>query len=76
MSDPAKYRTREEVQEVRSTRDPIVTFGVRLVQKGILTEEDLKAFDKDVRADVNHAAEFAINSLEPVPEELFTDILN
>ena len=75
MSDPAKYRTREEVQEVRSTRDPIVTFGVRLVQEGLLTEEDLKAFDKEVRADVNHAAEFATDSPEPAPEELYTDVL-
>ncbi len=75
MSDPAKYRTREEVQEVRSTRDPIVTFGVRLVQEGLVTEEDLKTFDKEVRAEVNHAAEFATDSPEPAPEELYTDIL-
>jgi pyruvate dehydrogenase E1 component alpha subunit len=75
MSDPAKYRTREEVQEVRSKRDPIVTFGVRLVQGGILTEDDLKAFDKEVRAEINRAAEFATDSPEPAPEELYTDIL-
>jgi pyruvate dehydrogenase E1 component alpha subunit len=75
MSDPAKYRTREEVQEVRSKRDPIVTFGVRLVQGGILTEDDLKAFDKEVRAEINRAAEFATDSPEPALEELYTDIL-
>jgi pyruvate dehydrogenase E1 component alpha subunit len=75
MSDPAKYRTREEVQEVRSTRDPIETFGARLVHEGTLSEEDLKAIEKDVRADVNRAAEFATDSPEPAPEELYTDVL-
>jgi pyruvate dehydrogenase E1 component alpha subunit len=75
MSDPAKYRTREEVQEVRATRDPIVTFGARLVQEGLVTEEELKAFDKDVREEVNRAAEFATDSPEPALEELYTDIL-
>jgi pyruvate dehydrogenase E1 component alpha subunit len=75
MSDPAKYRTREEVQEIRSKRDPIETFGARLVSEGLLSEEDLKAFDKDVRANVNRAAEFATDSPEPAPEELYTDIL-
>jgi len=75
MSDPAKYRTREEVQEIRSKRDPIETFGARLVSEGLLSEEDLKAFDKDVRTNVNRAAEFATDSPEPAPEELYTDIL-
>ena len=75
MSDPAKYRTREEVQEVRSKRDPIVTFGVRLMQDGLVTEDDLKAFDKEVREEVNKAAEFATNSPEPDPKELYTDVL-
>jgi pyruvate dehydrogenase E1 component alpha subunit len=75
MSDPAKYRTREEVQEIRSKRDPIETFGARLVSEGLLSEEDLKAFDKDVRTNVNRAAEFATDSPEPAPEELYTDVL-
>jgi pyruvate dehydrogenase E1 component alpha subunit len=75
MSDPAKYRTREEVQEIRSKRDPIETFGARLVEKGHLNENDLKAFDKDVRAIINRATEFATDSPEPAPEELYTDVL-
>jgi pyruvate dehydrogenase E1 component alpha subunit len=76
MSDPAKYRTREEVQEVREKRDPIDHFGQRLVQMGLANDEDLKALDKDVRAVIQHATEFATESAEPAPEELYTDILH
>jgi len=76
MSDPAKYRTREEVQEVREKRDPIDHFGARLTQMGLLKDEDLKAMDKDVRAVIQHAQEFATESPEPAPDELYTDILH
>jgi pyruvate dehydrogenase E1 component alpha subunit len=75
MSDPAKYRTREEVQEVREKRDPIEHFGQKLIERGIATEDDLKAMDKETRAVVNMAAEFATESPEPAPEELYTDVL-
>jgi len=75
MSDPAKYRTREEVQSVREKRDPIEHFGQKLVERGVATEDDLKAMDKDTRAIVNMAAEFATESPEPAPEELYTDVL-
>jgi pyruvate dehydrogenase E1 component alpha subunit len=75
MSDPAKYRTREEVQEMREKHDPIDTFGQRLIRDGLLREEDLKALDKDVRQIITRAAEFATDSPEPAPEELYTDIL-
>jgi pyruvate dehydrogenase E1 component alpha subunit len=75
MSDPAKYRTREEVQEVREKRDPIEHYAARLVERGVLKDEDLKAMDKDIRAIVNTASEFASESPEPKPEELYTDIL-
>ena len=75
MSDPAKYRTREEVQEVREKRDPIEHFGQKLIERGIATEDDLKAMDKETRAIVNMAAEFATESPEPAPEELYTDVL-
>ena len=75
MSDPAKYRTREEVQEVREKHDPIDTFGQRLVKAGITTDEDLKAVDKDVRAVINRAADMASESPEPAAEELYTDVL-
>jgi pyruvate dehydrogenase E1 component subunit alpha len=74
MSDPAKYRTREEVQSVREKRDPIEQFGQKLIQRGVAGEDDLKAIDKEIRAIVNTAAEFATESPEPAPEELYTDI--
>ena len=75
MSDPAKYRTREEVQEMRDKHDPIDSFGQRLTEAKIATAEDLKAVDKEVRDVINRAAEFATGSPEPAPEELYTDIL-
>jgi len=75
MSDPAKYRTREEVQQMREKHDPIDTFGARLIQMGAVKDDDLKASDRDVRQVINRAAEFATESPEPAPEELYTDIL-
>ncbi len=75
MSDPAKYRTREEVQGVREKRDPIDHLGQKLIAGGLATEDDLKAIDKDIRAVVNTAAEFATESPEPDPAELYTDVL-
>ncbi len=75
MSDPAKYRTREEVQEVREKHDPIDTFGAKLVQRGVFRADELKTIDKEIRERINRAAEFAIDSPEPPPEELYTDIL-
>jgi pyruvate dehydrogenase E1 component alpha subunit len=75
MSDPAKYRTREEVQGVREKRDPIDHYGQKLVARGIATEDELKTVDKQTRQIVNVAAEFATESPEPAPEELYTDVL-
>jgi pyruvate dehydrogenase E1 component alpha subunit len=75
MSDPAKYRTREEVQSVREKRDPIEQYGQRLVARGQASDEELKAVDKNARAVVNMAAEFATESPEPAPAELYADIL-
>ena len=74
MSDPAKYRTREEVQEVREKRDPIEHFGQKLVQRGAMREGELKATDKEIRHIVNTAAEFATESAEPAADELTTDV--
>jgi pyruvate dehydrogenase E1 component alpha subunit len=74
MSDPAKYRTREEVQEVREKSDPIEGLKADLEAAGI-TEEELKAIDKEIRAVVNEAADFAETSPEPDPAELYTDVL-
>jgi pyruvate dehydrogenase E1 component alpha subunit len=75
MSDPAKYRTREEVQNVREKRDPIEHYGQKLLERGIANDDDLKAIDKQIRQVVNTAAEFATESPEPAPEELYTDVL-
>ncbi len=75
MSDPAKYRSKEEVQKIRSEKDPIETLKQAITAAGVVDEADLKAIDKQVKSDVTAAAEFAQNSPEPDPSELFTDIL-
>jgi pyruvate dehydrogenase E1 component alpha subunit len=74
MSDPAKYRTREEVQQMRETQDPIEQVRVRLL-KGGLAEDELKRIDREVRDRVNAAADFALSDPEPDKAELFTDVL-
>ena len=75
MSDPAKYRTRDEVDEVRSHHDPIDMVKEKLLATKKFSEEDLKAIDKEVKAIVNEAAEFSKASPEPDPSELYTDVL-
>ena len=74
MSDPAKYRTREEVQKMRETRDPIEHVRELLTLGGDATDEELKAIDKEVRDRVNKSAEFAQASPEPDLSELWTDV--
>ncbi|MHC0053094.1 pyruvate dehydrogenase (acetyl-transferring) E1 component subunit alpha [Actibacterium sp. D379-3] len=74
MSDPAKYRTREEVQKMREERDAIEHVRELLLTGNHATEDELKAIDKDIKAIVNEAAEFAKESPEPALEELYTDI--
>ncbi|MFD9897237.1 pyruvate dehydrogenase (acetyl-transferring) E1 component subunit alpha [Mesorhizobium sp. UC22_110] len=75
MSDPAKYRTKEEVQKMRSEHDPIEQVKARLAAKKWASEDDLKAIDKDVRDIVADAADFAQTDPEPDVSELWTDIL-
>jgi pyruvate dehydrogenase E1 component alpha subunit len=75
MSDPAKYRTREEVQKVREGQDPIERVRGRLLERGQATEDELKTIDAEVRAVVNGAAEFAQSDPEPDVSELYTDVL-
>ncbi len=75
MSDPAKYRSREEVAEVREQSDPIDYVKKRLLDSKGASEDDLKAIDKEIRAVVNDSAEFAQQSPEPDPSELYTDVL-
>ncbi|KIN66316.1 Pyruvate dehydrogenase E1 component, alpha subunit [Sulfitobacter noctilucicola] len=74
MSDPAKYRTREEVQKMRDERDPIEAVRTLLLTGKHATEDDLKAIDKDIKKIVNESAEFAKESPEPHLDELWTDI--
>jgi pyruvate dehydrogenase E1 component alpha subunit len=74
MSDPAKYRSKDEVQKMRSERDPIEQVKARLIQKKWSSEEDLKAIDKKVRDIVAEAADFAQSDPEPDPSELWTDV--
>ncbi len=75
MSDPAKYRTREEVDKVREQQDPIERVRKRVIDGGLASEEDLKAIDAEIRAVVVAAAEFAQTDPEPDPSELYTDVL-
>ena len=74
MSDPAKYRTREEVQKMRNERDPIEQIRNMLLTGKHASEDDLKAIDKEIKAAVNESAEFAKESPEPHLDELWTDI--
>jgi pyruvate dehydrogenase E1 component alpha subunit len=74
MSDPAKYRTREEVERVRTERDPIQTLHNHLVDEGVMTDDELKKIDQSVKKIVTAAADFAIADPEPDPSELYTDI--
>jgi|TARA_S200000501_G_C20232282_1_gene486293 pyruvate dehydrogenase E1 component alpha subunit len=74
MSDPAKYRTREEVQKMREERDAIENIRSILLTGKHASEDDLKSIDKEIKKIVNESAEFAKASPEPELEELYTDI--
>jgi pyruvate dehydrogenase E1 component alpha subunit len=74
MSDPAKYRTREEVQEQREKHDPIERVKRDLEAAGI-DEDRLKEVDKAIRAVVAESADFAEKSPEPEAHDLYTDVL-
>jgi pyruvate dehydrogenase E1 component alpha subunit len=75
MSDPAKYRSKEEVQEMRERHDPIETLGRQMVERHAIGEDALKKLDKEIRDIVNEAARYAQDSPEPDPAELWTDVL-
>jgi pyruvate dehydrogenase E1 component alpha subunit len=74
MSDPAKYRTREEVQKMRTEHDPIEQVRARILDKKFASEDELKKLDAEVRDLVNEASEFATNDPEPDVAELWTDV--
>jgi len=75
MSDPAKYRSKEEVAKMREEHDPIEQVRMRMIRAGLASEDELKQVDQKVRVIVNDAAEFASHDPEPDPSELWTDIL-
>jgi pyruvate dehydrogenase E1 component alpha subunit len=74
MSDPAKYRSREEVQSVRDKSDPIEAVKRELDKLGV-KEDELKTLEQEIRRQVNEAADFAEQTPEPDPAELYTDVL-
>lgn len=75
MSDPAKYRSKDEVQKMRAEHDPIEQVKARIIEKGWSDEEALKLIDKSIRSTVNASADFATQNPEPPVSELYTDIL-
>ena len=75
MSDPAKYRSKEEVEKMRTQHDPIDQMAKFLIDEGYADEAALKKIDREVKDIVTDSAEFAQNSPEPDPSELWTDVL-
>ncbi|HSV27974.1 MAG TPA: thiamine pyrophosphate-dependent enzyme, partial [Candidatus Omnitrophota bacterium] len=75
MSDPAKYRTKEEVSKMREQHDPIDTLKAKLLDGGLIDEAGLKDIDREVKQIVAEAADFSQASPEPAPAELWTDVL-
>ncbi len=75
MSDPGKYRSKEEVESMRDQHDPIDNLKKVILSLGKYSEDDFKVIEKDVKAVVNESAEFAQQSPEPDPAELWTDVL-
>ncbi len=75
MSDPAKYRSREEVAKMRQEHDPIDHLRQRLLADGHADEDALKEIDRQVKEVISAATDFAQASPEPDPSELYTDVL-
>ena len=75
MSDPAKYRTKEEVNRMRKEHDPIDALKAILLKDGVVDEEGLKGIDREIKTEVQKSAEFAQSSPEPDRSELYTDVL-
>ena len=75
MSDPANYRTKEEVSKIRNEQDPISNIKTRILGNKILSEDQIKIIDKEIREIVSGSADFAQSSPEPDPSELYTDVL-
>ena len=76
MSDPAKYRTKDEVQKMRAEHDPIDSVRAKLTERGQADDATLKEIDREVKSTVAEAAEFAQSSPEPDLSELYTDVMS
>ena len=74
MSDPAKYRSREEVQKVKNENDPIDRSRTRILEEGYATADEIKLIEKEIREIVAEAVDFAKSSPMPDPSELYTDV--
>jgi pyruvate dehydrogenase E1 component alpha subunit len=74
MSDPAKYRSKEEVEKYKEGHDPIEGLKARMLRDGVITEDALKGIEKDIKDIVGKAAEYAQESPEPPESELWTDV--
>jgi pyruvate dehydrogenase E1 component subunit alpha len=74
MSDPAKYRSKDEVSRMRQEHDPIDQVRKRLIDGGLADENRLKTIDNEIKAQITEAADFATQSPEPDPSELWTDV--
>ena len=75
MSDPAKYRKREEVDDIRTHHDPIDGLKGQIIEQGHAAEDDLRKIDNEIKAIVKEAADFSLESPEPDASELWTDVL-
>jgi pyruvate dehydrogenase E1 component alpha subunit len=75
MSDPAKYRTREELDKIKDNRDPIETFVNYAVSNKLLKETEIKSIQLEIKKIMDEAEEYATTSNEPAAHELYTDIL-
>lgn len=75
MSDPANYRSKEEVADVKENRDPITVFHKWIVDQKFAKEDELKAIDKEVKTLMKEVADYSLNSPEPEPSELWTDVV-
>jgi len=75
MSDPAKYRSKEEVEKYKEKHDPIEGLKARIIREGFGSEDTLKEIEKEIKVIVNESAEFAQQSPEPPESDLYTDVL-
>jgi pyruvate dehydrogenase E1 component alpha subunit len=75
MSDPAKYRSKDEVEDYKNNRDPIVRLRGKMTEEAGIEEKELEEIEKKIKAIVNESAEFAQSSPEPDVSQLWTDVL-